>query len=434
MFNLMSVAVAAEANTGPEYFGTFVTLVEQLPLIAGVLIAMAFFYSIKWALKWKEGKFWPVLSGVLFPISVGSLVTLSTHVVVLISKGDFGQTVIETVLIMVSVIIPIIYFDFMSHHENIKIGMRNFHDNITSNMNGFHDAVKNIVEDRASLKDVESVYDVFLRKIKGKTGGLKLSLFGGESGDKLNKDERINLLYIYGEKIEEACLQLEKREMYVRRIRFSKIWKNLVREPGYLSVCDLSPYSRLQLFVVDYSKFYATLQMHWKERILDEVTSLGTTKSLTKKIFVFSPYTTSLVVETGTNGVRYACNATNPKCDFKDCNNVRCIVKFVITTWLKSTEAYQPRAPVYLISKNTIYPIIERMNDQPQQRFRLSSIDFGVFGDKFVGEEFKIPIELDPSKSVTIDYLYRIKHDGPFAVHLKTELSRLLDGVQCVAS
>ena len=241
--------------------------------------------------------------------------------------------------------------------------------------------------------------------------------------------------YIYRSKFDELCDQLKRRSFYMRRVRFEALWNLLTRNVRYQSVFDLSSFSRSRIAAdAHFPEFYVSLKEFWQERIADEIEILQSYTGTFQKIIVFSP-----PAELADKNKLPPCHTPkdpHSHCDYVRCEEGGCIVKIVAEMWVKAAPDIKRRRPptresdddhsIWMVDKRAIYKHLERLNNRRQadDEVSLASIDVGIFGSNFIGEEFKVPID-NPKEHLMKDYLIRLRYDP----NLVSRVSRLFDRV-----
>ncbi|MBV8977325.1 MAG: hypothetical protein JOZ13_08085 [Alphaproteobacteria bacterium] len=252
--------------------------------------------------------------------------------------------------------------------------------------------------------------------------------------DQLSTEHKKICLEIYGQKFEEMCEQLDKQEMYLRSSRFEKIWSMLAAEPDYQSICDLSSYSRAKLAASNYDTFYYGLQTSWDRRLTREIKTLDSYKGTFQKVLVYSK------PAVWDKASPPPCRRTEvSKCDHVSCPaSEKCIVKPIATHWVTAAKSFNAkhatggadRWSIHLISREVVEARVQFVNNAYEQaapnRHGLDSIDIGLFGTAFVGEEFKVPIELDDQQHLMKDYLYRIRHKPELVAELREAFGQIV--------
>jgi hypothetical protein len=237
---------------------------------------------------------------------------------------------------------------------------------------------------------------------------------------------------IYKSKFEELCHQYRGLDFYMRRDRFKALWDLLTRNVKYQSVCDLSSYSRLRLAAPDkfFNNFYDSLAESWEDRIGEELAILRSYAGTFQKIIVYSPPAKLADPER-----LPPCHETeDSRCDYLRCGEDRCVVKHVVKMWVDAAPKLKEKRPptvdgaednsIWLIHKEKIQDRMMNLNLQRQADSEpaLSSVDIGIFGNNFIGEEFKVPIE-NHRQHLMKDYLIRVRHDQK----LVRQVSRVFD-------
>ena len=242
------------------------------------------------------------------------------------------------------------------------------------------------------------------------------------------RDKEICLM-VYGQKLEEICGQLSTQELYLRRDRFQVVWDTLTADVEYRSVCDLSAYSTLrQSAGQHFDEFYDGLSQSWERRIRHELTTLEKRTGKFQKVLVYSP-----PVKCRDKKHRPPCYGPEKKCDYVECaKEEKCIVKSIASQWAEAAVTLRKQRPpavhgvdksVSLVLREKIEQRVRNLNRGYEQsgseHHRLESIDIGLFGGSFVGEEFKVPAELESQQHLMKDYLYRIRYKPAFVSDLQ---------------
>jgi hypothetical protein len=227
----------------------------------------------------------------------------------------------------------------------------------------------------------------------------------------------------YRSKFGQICSQIGMQDIYVRGVEFGGLWKKLVDlSKDYASICDLSMYSKITPRVGDKKSrdIYEGDKAFWTGRLGDEIDELirtGKSPNTFQKIIVYAALE------------GYEEPDSRPKCvsegycDYEHCKK-ECIVKVVAQKWKDSERRFVgnihslvrllpghgPRPFIWLVRKDQIEIKLAAINNiDGKDRTLLDSADIGVFGNHFVGEEFKVQAATGATR--VYDFLYRIRSD-----------------------
>jgi uncharacterized membrane protein len=259
--------------------------------------------------------------------------------------------------------------------------------------------------------------------------------------------DRADGFYIgaYQRKLQEVLRQIGKHEVYGQRDEFADVWQKLVDiSSNYLSVCDLSFYADVTVRADDAEtkSIYDEETNEWTGRVQRELEELIKTRKSPhsfQKVIVYSPLQRY-------DGPEKPPCADGNRCEYLRCGKA-CIVKTVTKLWKDNERHFEDNVSLFSRIKGTRKtPFIWQVRKTDiDAKFRaitgagsssetswgtrgkplLDSVDIGVFGAYFVGEEFKVPAGI--GKPSVKDYLFRIRFDSNLANRIYLACKELQD-------
>nr|VFK31865.1 MAG: hypothetical protein BECKMB1821G_GA0114241_10956 [Candidatus Kentron sp. MB]VFK34833.1 MAG: hypothetical protein BECKMB1821I_GA0114274_10866 [Candidatus Kentron sp. MB]VFK76972.1 MAG: hypothetical protein BECKMB1821H_GA0114242_10876 [Candidatus Kentron sp. MB] len=187
---------------------------------------------------------------------------------------------------------------------------------------------------------------------------------------------------------------------------FTQVWPFLIRATGsYHSISDLSIYSSKQGNNSD--------RAFWEDRVSGEIKVLDMNHLLDagrfKKIIVYSACS---VIDANLQDV--ACN-NGKTCNYASCRYEGCMVKIVATAWKNRLQ--NPEKILLILSRSDISDRFDGLNKRLDKKKFVGSLDIGLFGDEYIGEEYKYTPDFS-SKSVS--FLYRFRKDDKIVEKVKS--------------
>lgn len=244
--------------------------------------------------------------------------------------------------------------------------------------------------------------------------------------------DRTLILGVFASKFEELCSQVCSATYYMRFDRFrDDVWPMLTHGSDYRSVCDLSPYSRLayELGKEERGKYLEDLSKDWHIRLDKELRTLSRHRDLFQKVIVYSP---PKIPDADKSYPRPPC-ILQGQCKHESCGMTSCIVKQVTKRWANwaTNWATIPNSTVFLADKQVLQdelgPLVRGGHDA-----LLRSIDLGLFGDAFIGEEFKVPVELDHERHDMETFLYRFRYKKDIVTEVRGFFDIVVENAQVV--
>ncbi|MBT8407224.1 MAG: hypothetical protein KJP05_07190 [Deltaproteobacteria bacterium] len=193
-------------------------------------------------------------------------------------------------------------------------------------------------------------------------------------------------------------------EFWINRIVFDKVWSLLInRMDAYYSISDFSIYSDTPATLRDRS--------FWRERIRSEIGKLKENKLLIpgafKKIIVYKACEIR-----DENATDVSCKK-GESCNHIDCTYESCIVKIAFIEWENGIKHNSPDEEhegdfLLLKKREEITGKFEAVNALLDEGVAIGSLDIGLFGEDYVGEEYKYNPDFS---SEATSYLYRFRKD-----------------------
>jgi hypothetical protein len=268
-------------------------------------------------------------------------------------------------------------------------------------------------------------------------------LINGDQYSHLREEDRLGrtaCLNIYKRNFNELCRQIGELDFHFRGgDRFPSTWAELIKDAEYQSICDLSSYSRLrEAATTNFDETHGVFSQSWERRIRREVETLQQVPGTFQKILIYSKPT-----KYENNRLRPPCHETG-RCDYERCRpEEKCLVKPIAEYWATSVSSIKAKRPssangksrnsLWLLSRDHIESRIKNLNLELRDGARrLDSIDIGLFGRGFLGEEFKFALGLNREKEPMEDFLYRIRYDSSLVSDLRRIFNDLIITPQAI--
>jgi hypothetical protein len=222
-------------------------------------------------------------------------------------------------------------------------------------------------------------------------------------------------------KMKSSVQQAIDGEFFIRSDEFDKFaWERLTLATNiYASVCDLSMYAD-----VDAKEGFDLNE--WIKRVDKEIKHLSTLTGLRefRKIILYE----ERLINTD--------RVLNPPCkDGGQCSAARCpvescLVSHVFNKW--KTDFKEKTDPLSIkvdlsVVRRKDFDTLSKIDDYMKSRGRggreFRSVDIGIFGDGFIGEEYKIRSSAAPIAGISVfNRLYIIRRDQERAEHALSKL------------
>ncbi len=325
------------------------------------------------------------------PVLIASTIAiLLPTLLVLLLGGHMGTATTVGVLIAV---LFIIFKDIDEVTKSVNESAES-----TTHINTNIDHIKQLITKKTDIENsfIRTIHRIF-------------SPEGDDLQKKISKD-------IYIKKHASLCDQIDSERIWLSEKLFNHIWRTLIGESSeYYSICDLSIYSN-KFKSIEEREFKYEKDI-WIDRINSEYQELN-------KFIVLNKFKKIIVFDKNHQG---ECYKNSNHCTHEDCDIKCCMVKVVVDEWSRLLQQDNQEKLLIVKDKDTIVDGFYRHNNltRSDENDRLQSIDIGIFGHDYIGEEYKYTLDIPYDKDRLVGYVYKFRKDNKVSEQYKKYISEL---------